>query len=209
MSYEYYTIAKASSGFWERLLMKQISEQTPFNISNIMADEITITTKNQTALEDIVKLSLEYPDEVFQVKIAGEDFYENYVKLYEISKGDSKLVKEGYEYLFVISVSDRDKLEPGIFNEFKNKVAWYYQRIEQKHLNKVVLELNFDEDQNEEEDENTNYSVIIEYTTKKARLTAKKYGSTFIDVHVEFFDEKEKHQSPDREGQDEYGEFPF
>ena len=209
MSYEYYTIVKASEGFWEKLLMKQINKETPFEINKIVADEIVINSTNKTPLEDIIKLSKEYPEEVFRVKIAGEDVYENYVYLYECSKGDSKLVKEGLEYCFSINVLDLDKLDVGVFDRFKKKVAWYYQKIEQSPHNEIELDLNFDDDQKEEEDEKAKCSVIIEYTTKKACLKAKKCGLTYINVDVEFFDKQEKHQSPDREGQDEYGEFPF
>ena len=206
MSYEYYTAVKASEGFWEKLLMKQINKETPLEINKIVADEIIINSTNKTALEDIIKLSKEYPEEVFRVKIAGEDVYENYVYLYECSKGDSKLVKEGLEYCFSINVLDLDMLDVGVFDRFKKKVADYYQRIEQP---KVNHELFFDDDQKEHEDDNDNYSVIIEYKTKKVCLTAKKFGSTYIDVKVEFLDKTEKLKSPERESPSDYDDIPF
>jgi len=209
MSYEYYTIVKASSGFWEKLLMKQINKEAHFQISNIKSDEIVINSTNRTALEEIKKLSKEYPEEVFRVKVAGEDVFENYVYLYECSKGDSKLVKEGLEYCFGIKTEDRDKLEKGLFNRFQKRVADYYQRIEQSHLNEVKLELNFDEDQKEEEDEKVNISVIIEYKTGNVCLTAKKFGLTYISVAVEFLDKPDKFKSSERESPSDYDDVPF
>jgi hypothetical protein len=209
MSYEYYTIVKASEGFWEKLLMKQINKEKPLEINKMVNDEIIINSTNKTALDDIIKFSKEYPEEVFRVKIAGEDFYENYVYLYECSKGDSKLVKEGLEYCFGIKTEDRDKLEKGLFNRFEKKVTDYYQRIEQSHLNEVKLELNFDEDQKEEEDEKVNISVIIEYKTGNVCLTAKKFGLTYISVDVEFLDKQEEYQSLEKERQNDDGELPF
>jgi hypothetical protein len=206
MSYEYYTIVKASEGFWEKLLMKQINKEKPLKINKIVSDEIVINSTNKTPLDDIIKLSKEYPEEVFRVKIAGEDVYENYVYLYECSNGDSKLVKEGLEYCFGIKTEDRDKLEKGLFNRFQKRVADYYQRIEQP---KVNHELFFDDDQKEHEDDNDNYSVIIEYKTKKVCLTAKKFGSTYIDVKVEFLDKTEKLKSPERESPSDYDDVPF
>jgi hypothetical protein len=209
MSYEYYTIVKASEGFWEKLLMKQINKEKPLEINKIVADEIVINSTNKTPLDDIIKLSKEYPEEVFRVKIAGEDVYENYVYLYECSKGDSKLVKEGLEYCFGIKTEDRDKLEKGLFNRFQKRVADYYQRIEQSHLNEVKLELNFDEDQKEEEDEKVNISVIIEYKTGNVCLTAKKFGLTYISVAVEFLDKPDNFKSSERESPSDYDDVPF
>ena len=206
MSYDYYTIVKASSGFWEKLLMKQINKEATFQISNIKSDEIVINSTNKTSLNDIIKLSKEYPEEVFRVKIAGEDVYENYVYLYECSKGDSKLVKEGLEYCFGIKTEDRDRLEKGLFNRFQKRVADYFQRIEQP---KVNHELFFDDDQKEHEDDNDNYSVIIEYKTGNVCLTAKKFGLTYISVAVEFLDKPDKFKSSERESPSDYDDVPF
>lgn len=209
MSYEYYTIVKASEGFWEKLLMKQINKETPLEINKIVADEIIINSTNKTALEDIIKLSKEYPEEVFRVKIAGEDVYENYVYLYECSKGDSKLVKEGFEYCFEVKKSDSDKLDNDVLRRFEKKVADYYQRIEQSHLNEVVLELNFEEDQNDKEDENADVSVIIKYKTGNVCLTAKKFGLTYISIDVEFLDKTDKIKLSERESQINKNDLPF
>jgi hypothetical protein len=206
MSYEYYTIVKASEGFWEKLLMKQINKETPLEINKILADEIIINSTNKTPLEDIIKLSKEYPEEVFRVKIAGEDVFENYIYLYECSKGDSKLVKEGFEYCFEVKKSDSDKLEEGLFNRFQKRVADYFQRIEQP---KVNHELFFDDDQKEHEDDNDNYSVIIEYKTGNVCLTAKKFGLTYISVAVEFLDKPDKFKSSERESPSDYDDVPF
>ena len=120
-----------------------------------------------------------------------------------------KISKEGLEYCFSINVLDLDKLDVGVFDRFKKKVAWYYQKIEQSPHNEIELDLNFDDDQKEKEDEKANYSVIIEYTTKKACLKAKRCGLTYINVDVEFFDKQEKHQSPEKESQNDDGELPF
>jgi hypothetical protein len=194
MSYYYYTMVKASPGFWEKLLMKQIDENMSLEFPNNKTDEIIITTNHCDALDKIVILSKEYPKEVFQVKIAGEDIFENYVSLYECSNGNLKLIKEGFEYCFCIKVSDRDKLDKGVFDTFQKKVSAYYKRIEKMPLNDVHLDLTKDDDQQEETD--ANISVVIEYKTPNARLTAKKYGITCVDVEVDFFDTNNKSSKP-------------
>jgi hypothetical protein len=197
MSYLYFTMVKASPGFWEKLLMKQIDKEMPFEIHNNKADEIIITTINRSALDKIITLSIKYPEEVFHVKIAGEDIYENYVTLYKCFNGDLTPLNEGFEYCFVIKQSDRDKLDEGVFNAFKKKVSDFYSRTAQTSHNRVKLDLNFDDEPNDEPDPNV--LITIEYTTPNALLIAKKYGITYINVDVEFFDKKEKSLKPEKQ----------
>jgi len=207
MSYLYFTMVKASPGFWENLLMKQIDKDLSLKFLNNKTDEIIITTKNSDAVDKIIKLSKVYPAEVFRIKIAGEDIYENYVYLYECSNGELKLIKEGYEYCFCIKVSDRDRLDEGVFDTFKKKVAAYYKRIGKMPLNDVHLDLTFDDAQLEETD--ANLSVTIEYKTSNVRLTAKKSGITFVEVEVDFLDTKQKSLKPENQQQNEDYELPF
>jgi hypothetical protein len=207
MSYLYFTMVKASPGFWEKLLMKHIDKDLSLEFLNNKTDEIIITTKNMDAVDKIITLSKEYPEELFRIKIAGEDIYENYVYLYECSNGDLKLIKEGYEYCFCIKVSDRDKLDKGVFDTFKKKVADYYKLIGQIPQKDVKLELTFDD--NSDEDIDANLSIIIEYKTPNARLTAKKQGITYVNVEVDFLDTKRKSLKPENQQQNEDYELPF
>ena len=200
-------MVKASPEFWRKLLMKQIDIEMPFEILDDKDDEIIITTTNRSALDKVISLSIKYPEEVFHVKIAGEDIYENYVTLYKCFNGDLTPINKGFEYCFVIKSSDRDKLDEGVFNAFKKKVSDLYNRIAQTSQNRVKLNLNFDDDSNDEED--PNLLVTIEYTTPNALLIAKKYGVTYINVDVEFFDKKEKSSNPERQVQTDYGCLPF
>jgi hypothetical protein len=175
---------------------------------NSKTDEIIITTKNNAAVDKIIALSKEYPTEVFRVKVAGEDIYENYVYLYECSNGDLKPVKEGYEYCFCIKISDRDKLDKVVFDTFKKKVADLYKRIGQVPFKDVNLVLTFDDNLDERED--SNLSIIVEYKVPNVRLTAKKLGITCIEVEVEFFDAKGKSMKQENQPQNElYEELPF
>lgn len=201
-------MVKASPGFWENLLLKQIDKNMSLKFLNNKTDEIIITTKNRDAADKIITLSKEYPEELFRIKIAGEDIYENYVYLYECSNGDLKLIKEGYEYCFCIKVSDRDKLDKGVFDTFKKKVADLYKRIGQVPLKDVKLDLTFDDNLDERAD--SNLSIIIEYKAPDVCLTAKKIGITCIEVEVEFFDAKRKSMKQENQPQNElYEELPF
>jgi hypothetical protein len=100
-------------------------------------------------------------------------------------------------------------LDNDVLRRFEKIVADYYQRIEQNHLNEVKLELKFEEDQNDKEDENADVSVIIKYKTGNVCLTAKKFGLTYISVDVEFLDKTDKIKLSERESQIENNDLPF
>lgn len=209
MSYRFrcYITAKASPGFWEEQLKNQEIRKLPFEINKLISDEIVIISENGTAFDDLMDLSREYPKEIFRVKIAPEEVCDNYVYLFEISKGDSKLINEGYEYCFGIDTNDLKKLPEGLYERFQKKVADYFQKLDY-HPKKVKLHINFHKDHNEE-DIAAQYSVIVEYKTKDVRLTAKKYGLTYIDVVVEFLDEKGIRKASEIESSFNYDELPF
>ena len=145
MSYLYFTMVKASPGFWAGQLKNQAIRKLPFEINKIIGDEIVILSENGTAFDDLMNLSREYPEEIFRVKIAPEEFCENYVYLFEMSKGDSKLINEGYEYCFGIDTNDLKKLPEGLYERFQKKVADYFQKIDY-HPKKVKLHINFHKD---------------------------------------------------------------
>ena len=209
MSYEYFTMVKASPGFWNKKLIRELRKVTPFEIKKVKDDGIMIITTNRDALRDIIGISKDYPDELFQTKIAGEDVYNNYVYLYECSNGDSKLIKEGYEYIFSIEANAFSKLDKDLIKKFEEKVVGIYQKIGQSYTNEVHLNILFDENQNEEEDDIEDLSIKVIYSTKNVCLIAEKQGLTHINIDVDFFDKQEKRQSPEKESQNEYGEFPF
>lgn len=203
MSYRYYITAKASPGFWGS------KSKLPFEIRKIKSDEIIIISETGNEFDELIKLSNGYPDEVFRVTVAGEDIYENYVYLYEISKGDSKLVNEGFQYCFGIVKDDLTKLPEGLYEEFQKRVASYYKKLDQRRSNDVTLELSFDEKQDFIIDSDVQVSVVITYKSEKLRIKATKYSKTYIDVKVEFMD-KPKDSIPAQLGHhDYYDNLPF
>lgn len=209
MSYEYFTMVKASPGFWNKKLIRELRKVTPFEIKKVKDDEIMIITTNRDALRDIIGISKDYPNELFQTKIAGEDVYNNYVYLYECSNGDSKLIKEGYEYIFSIEANAFSKLDKDLIKKFEEKVVGIYQKVGQSYTNEVHLNILFDENQNEEENDIEDLSIIVKYRIKDVCLIAEKQGLTHINIDVEFFDKQEKRQSPEKESKNEDGDLPF
>ena len=189
MSKQYYTMVKASPGFWGKIILKEIDEASNIEILGTDPDIIIITSTNRNALGRIIALSKKYPEEVFHVRIEGDNVYENYVAQHECSNGKSRLIKEGFEYCFCIKGSDRDKLDKGVLDSFKKEVTDFFKILEQKSRIYLNPGQNFEDIWYEEYD--TNLLLTLEYITKKTRLTAKKYGKTYINVDVDFFDKTE------------------
>ena len=192
MSYSYCTEVKASTGFWENRSIKLMNDDSTTEIKKVGAEAIQIVSRNKTPLDKIVNLSKEYSNEIFLIKIYGEDFYENLVSLYECTKGELRLLKEGFEYCFVTDVRDLIKLPNGLFTQFQRVVADYYHKLEQYSKDHISLDLFLDEEQKTKDIDEDNISLYITYRTKELSITAWKRSKTYIEVTVDFFD---KHES--------------
>lgn len=230
---EYYTIVSASAGFWEKLLIKQIGEELSCRIGKESIGELKIISDTGPALEEIIRLSLVYPSEIFKIKIVREDIYENYVYHYQCSSGQSKLIKEGYEYCFGINKIDKDLLPAGLFKKFMNTATEIYLKLEQDNQDKLGSESipipdkkisgecrnsDFNDEpqgtgiRNLKEETLDNITVQVRYETPQVSLTARKLGRTFIDVKVEL-NERDKDKVKDNKQnsgyQTDFDDLPF
>lgn len=183
MSDKFYTKVKASKGFWEKFMAKQLEAGTPFNLSNNISDELIITSTGKTALDEIIKLSADYPEELFRVKTEANDAYNNYVHLYECSRGKSILIKEGYEYYFKFNISNLERIDPAELGEFKHKAICFFR----KNQNFLPKDIKIDIDETDYEGRNK-WSAAFTYETKDVRLTATKKSLTCINIDVKFPD---------------------
>jgi hypothetical protein len=213
MTDQTYATVTAPPGFWGRLLMEKISPATYNKLTYDMPEEITITDNTGKALEDLVSLSKEYPDETFWIKIFGEDIFENYVYTYQCSNGDKGIVKQGLEYCFGIVSSDLKKLPEGLFDQFKKRVTSHYEALDLLHLNNYKPDhpSNKDKKTNGKEDESVadELLLIIKHKSKNVCLTATKYGKTYINVDVQFANEPKKKSVPETDFQYIYEGLPF
>jgi hypothetical protein len=178
---KFYTKVKASKELWEKVIVKHLEKETPLRFTNLISDELIISSTGKTALDEIKKLSIEYPEEVFKVKIEDNDACNNYVYLYECSKGESKLVKEGYEYYFKLNISDSSKIDPYLLDRFKHEAVCFFKN--NRHF--LPQEINMDLNDIDYEERN-NWSLTFTYETKDVRLTATKKGLTCIKIDVKF-----------------------
>ena len=127
MSDKFYTKVKASQRILGKIHGEAIRRGNPFDLSNNISNELIITTTGKSALDEIIKLSVDYPEEVFKVKIEADDACNNYVYLYECSRGKSKLIKEGYEYYFKFNISDLERIDPIELDKFKHQAIFFFR----------------------------------------------------------------------------------
>jgi hypothetical protein len=209
MSNEYITIVNARSGFWKDRLKEQIIKATPSWIDSINNDEITIITRNNNAIDDIIELSKKFPHEDFQVKIATEDVYENHVFLYQIANGISRHIKDGLEYCIGINVADSKRLSPDLLKKFEKRAIEFFQKLDQIGTNRVEVEISFDKDPFDAKIDKFDTNAIIEYQDKDVRLTATKQGLTYIQIRADFIEEKKAEQIPIEGKSENYNDLPF
>jgi hypothetical protein len=182
------TVVKASFGFWENLLAKQFQFKNYFEVFEIKDDEIIIKSDDsKDVLEAIMKLSKEYPQQIFHVKTDSKDRWNNYVQLYECQNGTSKLVNEGYEFVFCTTSKDGKKHDTKELIEFKKKLVEFYRKIDQPNPKKIHMSLGFEKDGTEGDLNNDELSYTVTYTTKDTRYTAIRNGMTYIMIEVEAY----------------------
>jgi hypothetical protein len=213
MTNQTYATVTASPGFWGRLLMKKINPETIEKLIYEISEELTITNNTGHALEDIITLSREYPNETFWIKIFGEDIFENYVYTYQCSNGDAWIVKQGLEYCFGIVTADKKKLPEGLFDQFKNMVTAHYEALDLLHLNNYKLDHLSNNDKKdsgkEEKSVDGELLLIIKLKSKNVCLTATKCGKTYINIDVQFANEPKKKSVSETDFQFVYEDLPF
>ncbi len=209
MKKHYHTKVKASAKFWKKQLRKQIIHNTDSKITEIDGDEITIESNDCTAEQDIIKLSEQNPDKIFEAKYTVEDHFENLVATYQYLNGTRKFIKEEYEYLFGINLYNRDKIDPQIYDRFKQKITEHFKKIDNYRIRTSEKELSFQESPIICEDkDDILLTSIVEYIDGDIILTAKKFGLTYLDVTVKFM-ENSPENTVDDFTEREYNNVPF
>lgn len=212
MEIHYHTKLKASEKFWQTQLTRQIIKLTDSKVTKIDGSEITITSTDCAAELDIIEWSKQNPGQIFDAKFTGEDHFENLAATYQYKAGEKKLMKEEYEYCFCISARDRDKLDPQIYERFKQKVTEHFRKIDNYRIRTSEKELSFQESPVNYEDKDDSYLLtsVVEYIDGDVILTAKKFGLTYLDVTVKFIYKNSKQEnSVDDFIGGEYDDVPF
>jgi len=183
MEIHYYTKVKASAKFWKSQLTRQVINETDSKVTVLDGDEITIESINCTAEQDIIELSKQNQDFIFEAKYEVEDHFKNLAATYQYLNGTRKFIKEEYGYCFGINISDRDKLDPQIYGRFKEKVLEYFKKIDNYRVRNSEDEPSFKECP-VKTNEDIHLTPTVEYREGDVILTARKFGLTYLDVTV-------------------------
>jgi len=187
MSYEYFTVISASPGFWEKKIKSQKVKIAPFEIYNYNKDSITIWSDNIIPVQYIRNLSKEYPNEYFTIKVYGDDVLNNYVYLYKCKNGESKLMREGYEYCFSMDASVINKIGTKEKNDFIQKVARLFNEVE-RSAEKVHLNISTEDSWDNVDFTNEDFYISAIYRIGNLHLKAYKQGITHVKVEIESID---------------------
>ena len=179
------TMVSAPQGFWEDQLAKQFQIKGYLEVIKIKDNEIVISSDDsKDVLEEILKLSKENPDHKFRVKTDSKSHWDNFVYLYECENGVSKLIFEGYEYIYSISTDGNDYDENDLI-DFKKKLTEFYQKIDSPKPEKIHPGISMAVFQSAGESNIDDLSYVVTYNSDKSCFKATRNGMTFIQIKVE------------------------
>jgi hypothetical protein len=211
MSYETYSVIKASPKFWRSQMTKQIINATNSDVYHSDDEKIFLTSWNCSADKDIAELSRANPEETFTVMHADEDIYENLETTYTYLSGVCTFIKQAYEYIFSINVKDKEKLDPDLYSRFIEKTSAYFLQADNYRVRTSEEDPTF-RDQPIKTDwinGDSFLTPIIEYREGNITLIAKKIGMTYLDVKVEIKEVASPMGVEKEDNDSEYYPLPF
>jgi hypothetical protein len=188
-----YTSVKASDEYWQHQLVNNILAESDSKIIKIYGDEITFENVKDSPSRDILHFSKKNPDQTFKVKCTQENRYENLVTVYQIRNGEEIFLIQYYDYYFGVNAKMRDLLPPGLWERFQTQATAFYTMVDNYRIRTSEQELSF-----QDAPVTLFYydpeSIIIptfEQIRGNVKLTAKKFGLTYLDVKIEFLSKRE------------------
>jgi len=178
-----HTKLKASKDFWQEQLTNQIIH-TDSIVTEIDQDEITIESLDCTAEQDIIELSKQYPEYIFEAMYNGEDPYENLASTYQYQNGTRKFIKEEYEYCFEIRKEEREQLDPRFYAKFQEDISAYFKKIDNYRIRTAETDTTFQDLPIQRQDENNPIHPTIAYIDGNVTLSAMKFGLTLLVIRI-------------------------
>ena len=178
-----HTKLKASKDFWQEQLTNQIIH-TDSIVTEIDQDEITIESLDCTAEQDIIELSKQYPEYIFEAMYNGEDPYENLASTYQYQNGTRKFIKEEYEYCFEIRKEEREQLDPRFYAKFQEDISAYFKKIDNYRIRTAETDPTFQDLPLKRQDEESPIHPTIAYRDGNITLSAMKFGLTLLVIRI-------------------------
>jgi hypothetical protein len=179
------TVVNAPHRFWEDLLTKQFQIKNYHEVIKIKGNEIVISSDDsKDVLEEILKLSKEYPNHDFCVKIDSKDYWNNFIKLYKCKDGVSKLAYEGYEYYYAIVVQSNYEYDKKELEEFKKKLGEFYRKLDAPDPINININIPLDLSLREKKANIEGLSYDVTYYAKQSGFKATRSGLTYICIDI-------------------------
>lgn len=186
MEYKQYYRVSANEEFPWELLSEKINTRAGSKIQKIEGNQVLIESINRTTEGDIIKLSEENPDYLFETEYWWDDPFENIVTTYVYQNGSRKFIMNRYKYFFEIN----DKIvsiDPELYSRFQKMVTNYFSKFDDFPLRTSKIDPSIVShpapDGTHSINSTSNFSLI--YREGPLTLIAKKFGLTYIDVSVE------------------------
>lgn len=182
-----YTKIKASKEFWQDHLKDLVTHGSRIKITELKGDEIQFESESMYFEMDIVELSRQNPDQLLIATWKRDDHYENLVTTYQYLGGKRELVREEYEYCFGISPKDLKLLPTGMYDLFKQKAQRYFQKSDNYQVRTSETEPSVKDKPEKifgDEDDSLLFPSV-EFLKDGFRITAKKFGFTYLQVSVD------------------------
>ena len=99
-------------------------------ITCISDEMIHIQSYSDSLNKEILYLSHQYPNQVFELKFSGGEPDENLVTTYQYQNGESNFVRQEYEYCFGINSEDLNRIPKDLYNKFKEMVTEFFSKVD-------------------------------------------------------------------------------
>lgn len=173
----YYTTVKTSDEFWQQLIADKLNSENPIGFIGEEAG-FTITTNHIPAIREMIELSDENPEEIFEVTITTNDLYNNVIKYLEFRSGATLLNHLEPIYHFEYSEGTIPIVDPTIINAFKVEIIEAHNRL---NYFKASFDRKFTQTSNLKMERVSN--IYFEYGSGKKMLTTKVRGQPFIEIN--------------------------
>ncbi len=138
----------------------------------------TIISKYGPAIWDLIELSNEYPDELFNVIVTTNNKYKDVTEYYEFTSGTTLFRRLESLYHFDLDEDVEELVDPQVIYDFKMEITDTLDRI-------MDIEPSYEKVLGIQDPDKAKVSNIqFEYGQKNTILSAKVIGQTYIQIDL-------------------------
>jgi hypothetical protein len=172
---EYYTTVTVSDEFWRKIISEKIESGFP---ATFIGDDagFTIRSKYGPAIWDMIELSNEYPDELFNVIVTTNNKYKDVTEYYEFKSGTTLFRHLEPLYHFDLDEDVEELVDPQVIDDFKMEITDTLDRI-------LDIEPSYEKVIGIQDPDNAKVSnIVLQYGQKDFVLSARVIGQTYVRI---------------------------